>query len=208
MAIRLATERACRTCRLLLPVLLVAQLLGCSGGETTQFRGRRIDPPPQLPALTLPDASADGADFSIRAGNRQILLVYFGYTMCPDVCPTTLSDVAGALRSLDDDADRVAVAMVTIDPERDDDTILRGYAQSFIPDAHALVTHDDARLRSVTEAFGATYLVEMLPDGSTEVSHTSSVFAVDAAGRVRVIWPFGTTSQDLAHDLRILLDQA
>lgn len=182
---------------------------GCGGGDGDELRGRSTEPAPQLPSVSLPDASRDGTEFTIRAESGQLLLVYFGYTHCPDVCPTTLADVAAALRDLDDDeAARVGLAMVTIDPDRDDGEILTGYVGSFVPGAHALVTTDQERLRTAADAFGVTYAVELTADGSIDVTHTSSVYAVDDDGRIPVLWPFGTPAEDMADDLRVLLGRA
>jgi protein SCO1/2 len=96
--------------------------------------------------------------------------------------------------------------MVTIDPERDTARILTRYVRFFVPRAHALRTTDQERLRTAADAFGATYSVVEPPDGSQpEVSHSALVYVVNPQGRVVVAWPFGTTSEDMAHDLRVLL---
>ena len=138
-----------------------------------------------------------------------LALVYFGYTYCPDVCPTTMSDLRRALGELPDgEADRVDVAMVTIDPARDSAEVLEGYVGNFIADATALRTDDPELLRSAADAFGADYAVEQTPDGEFEVSHTGEVYAVDDSGTVVMQWPFGTGSESLARDLESLLSQA
>ena len=94
--------------------------------------------------------------------------MYFGFTNCPDVCPTTMTDLRTALDGMGDDADRVDVAMVTVDPARDTD-VLTGYVQSYVDDAHAVATDDDADLRRVAESFGVAYEVMTAPDGTIEV---------------------------------------
>lgn len=185
-------------------------LLACGdggGSHDDELRGSQQLPLPDVSGVTLPDATADDADFAFRADEGHVLLVYFGYTSCPDVCPTTLSDIRAARRKLgDDDAARVDLAMATIDPGRDTGDILTGYVRSFVPDAHALVTTDDDPLRAAAAAFGASYSVTPGPDDEDpEVAHSAFVYAVDPTAHVQVTWSFGTTPDDLAHDLRLLL---
>ena len=131
--------------------------------------------------------------------------MYFGYTSCPDVCPTTMADLRVAVESLGADAERVEVAMATIDPDRDSGEALTSYVQTFVEDGHALRTADDDLLRSATDAFGADYSVTEAEDGEIEVTHTGSVYVVDDAGRMLVQWPFGTSAGDIENDLRTLL---
>jgi protein SCO1/2 len=133
------------------------------------------------------------------------LIVYFGYTSCPDVCPTTMAGLRTVLQDLGDDADRVQVAMATVDPTRDTDEVITGYVQGFIPGGHALRTTDDAALRAVADVFGAFYQVTSADDGTEEVVHSGSVYAVDDQGRLRVTWTFGTPPADIANDIEILL---
>jgi protein SCO1/2 len=165
-------------------------------------------PPPDVSGPTLPDSTDGGDDFSFVAGDGRVLLVYFGYTSCPDVCPTTLSDVRVALRDLGSDAEKVDLAMARFDPGRDTGEILSGYAQSLVPDAHALVTSDDARLRAAADAFGASYGVEDSGAGESDVFHAGFLYAVDDTGLLRVTWPFRTPPDDLANDLGLLLDRS
>ncbi|MGE0732954.1 MAG: SCO family protein, partial [Acidimicrobiia bacterium] len=132
---------------------------------------------------------------------------YFGYTSCPDVCPTTLADLKVVFEDLGAAADRVELAMVTIDPEVDTAELLTAYVRSFVPGAHAIVTSDDAALRAAADAFGADYGAVINADGVREVFHTASVYAVDEAGEIRVSWSYGTPADDVVHDLRLLLDR-
>lgn len=182
-------------------LLVTALAAGCGQAELT---GYVRTPLPAVGEVSLPDASAGGADFAMRAEPGGILVVYFGYTSCPDVCPTTLSGLRAALADLGDDAGKVSVAMVTVDPGRDTPDVITGYVQSFVPGAHALRTDDDARLQTAAAAFGAAYDVTISGD-EYEVVHTPHLYAVDAAGNLRVTWPFGTEPNAIAADLRILL---
>jgi len=177
---------------------------GCSS-EPAELAGIVRTPLPDVSQVALP-AVADGEEpFTMRAEPGGLLLVYFGFTSCPDVCPTTLSDVRSALAELGDDASRVQVAMATVDPMRDTPDVMTGYLRSFVPDGIPLRTEDDTVLRSAATAFGASYTVTTGDDGGIEVAHTGHLYAVDDQGLLQITWPFGVTDEDIASDLEILL---
>ena len=158
-----------------------------SGSDTTSktLSGYELDPAPSVGALSLPEASNGDADFTFKAADGRLLIVYFGYTSCPDVCPTTLAEVKKAFKQLGDAADKVDVAMATIDPNRDTGEIITGYVQSFIPGAHALRSEDPAQLASV-----------------------AAMYVVNDQGDVVLTWPFGIPADGIATDLEILFDRS
>lgn len=180
-----------------------------AGAATTGARaGVERDTPFELAEVVLPDESQGGAPFPLRAEDGHVLLVYFGYTNCPDVCPTTLSEVKRIRRDLGDDGARVDVAMVTVDPARDTPEVLTGYLGHFFDDAHALRTDDPATLAAATAAVGITVTTRPTTDpGFYTVDHTATLFAVDPAGVVVAEWPFGTPASSVEADLRNLLDE-
>jgi protein SCO1/2 len=186
-------------------VALVA-LVACGGGGDEELVGYAIEPVPDVGAVTLPDLTAGGEEFTFAADPGGLLLVYFGYTHCPDACPGTLSNVDFARQRLDD-PQRVQAAMVTVDPARDLDSVAE-YVTRFVADGHALGTADDAALRRAANAFGVSYEVTDGPDGTPEVAHTTFLYAVDDTGHVILTWPFGVGIDDLAADLEQLLDGA
>jgi protein SCO1 len=189
-----------------LAALVVALALpACGESGAAPLTGVVRLPLPEIGDLTLPDAAAGGAEVPLRADDGGILVVYFGFTSCPDVCPTTMADLREALRSLGEDAERVSVALVTVDPGRDTDEVLTDYVEYFAPGGHALRTEDDARLREVAAGFGASYSVATV-EGEIEVAHTGHLYAVDEVGRLLVTWLFGTSPEDLRADLERLLD--
>jgi len=149
--------------------------------------------------------ASDGTVVTDQTFRGHWMLVYFGYTHCPDICPTTLADLQAAVKHLGTDGRRVQVAMVTIDPRRDTPTVLRAYLTHFFPSGHPLQTDDAARLQAVADGFGARYDVTVAANGTEDVGHTAFVYAVDPEGRVVDTWPFGTDSSVVTHDLRILL---
>jgi protein SCO1/2 len=187
-------------------VAWAAALAACGGGER-ELAGYTLEPAPRVDTVALPDLSRDGEPFELRAEPAGLLVVYFGYTNCPDVCPTTMSDVRTARRELGDDAERVGVAMVTIDPDRDT-AVLADYVSSFVDGGHALATDDAADLRAAADPFGVSYLVETTSTGAIEVSHSPQLYVVDDTGTLVLTWPFGVPADDLAADLADLLERA
>jgi len=166
------------------------------------------DPAPMVDLSSIPSLTDPGTDISFQADPGEFRLVFFGYTHCPDVCPTTLADLTVAMRKLPEaDAAKVDTVMVTVDPDRDLD-VLAEYVQSFLPDGLAGGTADPARLQAIADAFGVTYSVTTNDDGEVEVVHTGFVYVVDDTGRLVLTWPFGTTSDDMANDLELLFASA
>jgi protein SCO1/2 len=178
----------------------------CGSSEPT-LAGYEREPEPTVGSLSLPAVNRDNADFAFRAEPEGLLIVYFGYASCPDVCPTTLSDTRLALAELGDRAASVEVAMVTIDPDRDSPPILSDYVETFIDGAIALRTDDPDALAIAADAFGVTYSVTTNDEGEIEVGHTPFLYVVDDQGAIILTWPFGTPADDLASDLKILLDR-
>ncbi len=182
----------------------VLALSACGEEAAAPFSGTRRTPAPQIES-SVP--TVDGASFDFVAEEDNVLLVYFGFTFCPDVCPTTLADISFARNELGDRGDMIDLAMVTIDPGRDSGEVLTNYVTSFVPGATALRTEDDAVLRTAAEEFGVFYQVELLDDGDFEVAHSGTLFAIDDQGKLTASWPFGTPALDMVNDLEILLSE-
>ena len=205
---------------IVLAVGAVLALTACGSGdastaesaptETTVAAGERVlagivrDPAPSVDATPIPSLTQPGSDVVFRGEPGGYVAVYFGYTNCPDVCPTTMADWTVALRRLPEDlAERVHTVMVTVDPERDND-ILTGYVRSFVPDAEAAGTLDADLLAAAAEPFGVSYSVTTGDDGEIEVAHSGFLYLVDDEGRLLVTWPFGIPSTALAADVEQL----
>ena len=180
-------------------------LLAACGGGAYEFVGFTRDPAPSVDVAEVPDVSRDAEPFRFVAAPGELLVVFFGYTNCPDVCPATLADLRRALTDLGEDAEHIDMVMVTIDPARDAD-VVTDYVQGFVPDAHAVALDDDAVLQQVAFAFGVSYQVDVRSGGRVDVVHSdTTLFAVDDTGTLLLTWPFGTTPDELADDLRQLL---
>ena len=192
----------------LVAALAVLSLLAAScSSEPEELSGYVRTPLPSVAGVSLPDGSNGGAPFQMVAPEGELLLVYFGFTACPDVCPTTLADVKNAFRELGDDAEKVNLALATVDIERDTEQVVTTYAQSFVPDAHGLRAPDDATLRAAADAFGADYSVVVDNEGEYEVGHTAHTYAVSDDGLILVTWTFGTEAEVMAQDIRLLLSE-
>lgn len=194
--------------KLIVAIAVLSVAAASCGSGSDELSGFVRTPLPSVAAVTLPDAGAGGAPFAMEASPGGLLLVYFGYTSCPDVCPTTLADLKKVFAALGDDAGRVTFAMETIDIDRDTDAIITSYVQAFLPDGHGLRADDDATLRAAADAFGANYKVTKDADGHYEVQHTAHLYAVDDEGLIRVTWAFGTAPEAIMHDIRQLLREA
>ena len=184
---------------------LVLASCGSDDGADATLTGIVREPAPVVDGTALPSVAEDGELVEFRARPGGLQAVYFGYTSCPDVCPTTLADLTVALRKLpDDQAALVDTVMVTVDPDRDLD-ILADYVQSFIPDADAAGTDDDELLAEAAEPFGIVYSVSTLDDGTVEVEHSPFLYVVNDRGELVLTWQFGVTSDDMAADIATLL---
>jgi protein SCO1/2 len=179
--------------------LAVASMLALTACSDRELVGFRRDPAPQVGSQSMPDLANSGAGFNLQAEPGGLLIVYFGYVNCPDFCPTTLSDLRIALVEVDE-PERVEVAMISVDPDRDI-PILRDYITSFFEDGHALVSEDPGVLSNVAAPFGVQWNITLDEAGEVNVAHTTGLYAIDETGTLILTWQFGVTPQDLAGDI-------
>jgi protein SCO1 len=135
----------------------------------------------------------------------KVVVMFFGYTQCPDVCPTTLSDLAAALQKLGADAGRVQVLFVTVDPERDTPELLAQYVPAFNPTFLGL-SGDAAATAAAAREFKVLYQKQPgATPGSYTMDHTAGTFIFDPQGRLRLFVSHGQGADIFAHDIRELL---
>jgi protein SCO1/2 len=180
-------------------------LAACGSEAGSELLGY-ISPSPMSSAGISVTEQPGGTAFELKAQPNEVLIVYFGYTNCPDVCPTTMVAIKNAKKKIGALAERVDLAMITVDPQRDTANILPRYLSSFTDRFHALIPANDAELRSAENAFGATSSVTTV-DGKIEVVHGGTAYLVDDTGMVVVQWPFGIDSNSMANDLTTLLNE-
>ena len=202
-------RRAARRGVALIPTLVLAVLLplaACGKDQAaTELSGYTREPVPDVSKVVLPLADGSG-NLPAAAPKGGYRLVYFGYTSCPDVCPTTLSDLKRAIKQLPaDERAKVDVAMMTIDPDRDLPTKISEYVATFFPkNGTALRASDPTQLSAAAGAFGASYGVKAGKDGTPEVSHSGDLYVVDDRGKVVLQWPFGVGAESMSSDLATL----
>lgn len=163
------------------------------------------EPAPSMELLSFADT---GQPVDVGAEAGKVVLVFFGYTSCPDVCPATMSTVTGALDRLDaDQKSMVEVWMVTVDPERDQPESLQQYVEFFNPEFRGVSGPVDV-IDQVASQYGVFYqLGPEAAEGSDDylVDHTASLFGIGPDGALRVIWAPTTTAEQLSADLDDLL---
>ena len=172
---------------------------------------------PNLPRFQTSDVTgvSFGRDFQLTDHNGKprtlsdfrgkVVVVFFGYTQCPDVCPTTLSDLAAALQKLGADASRVQVLFVTVDPERDTPELLSHYVPAFNPTFLGL-SGDAAATAATAREFKVLYQKQPgSTPGSYAMEHSAGTFIFDPQGRLRLFASHGQGPDVFAHDIRELL---
>ncbi len=171
--------------------------------STYRFRGSAIEPPVVAADFSLRDQH--GQMFRLGDQRGQIVLMFFGYTSCPDVCPTTLAQFKQTRARLGDLADRVRFVFVTVDPQRDTSERMQKYLGVFDPNIVGL-GGSEAELEPVWQAYGVYRKVQ--PGSSATgylVDHSARVYLVDAQGNLRLTYAFGVQADDMAQDVRYLL---
>lgn len=163
------------------------------------FNGQVIQSGAPAPAVTL--EGPGGEPVSLTDFEDKVVVMYFGYTWCPDVCPVTLSKLANVKEMLGEDGDEVQVVMITVDPERDTSAVLEEYMAHFDPTFIGL-TGDPADINRIATIYGVYYE----PEDSTSavgylVNHTSTLMVVDKSGELKLILPFDLTEEQVAADL-------
>jgi protein SCO1 len=163
--------------------------------------------PPQA-AAEFPDGvrATDGGALKLERYRGKVVLLVFGFTHCPAVCPTTLATLAEARKSLGADAAALQVVYVTVDPERDDVAHVRQYLAGFDP-TFVGGTGEPQALALLRKRYGVTAQKVPARDGGADyaMSHSTSIWLIDREGRLRALMPFGHSAADFAHDVRQLL---
>lgn len=154
------------------------------------------------PAFELTDAG--GKQHKLTEFRGRAVVLFFGYTHCPEVCPTTLADLAQVMHELGPDATRVQVIFVTLDPERDRPELLGKYVTAFNP-AFLGLYGDAAATAAAAKAFGVNY--EKRPDGhgSYTLDHTDGMYLIGPRGAPLLLSPYGQRPELLVQDIRMLL---
>lgn len=170
------------------------------------FRGTSYtEPYPVAPEIEL--TRVDGSSFRLSEMRGKVVMLFFGYTSCPDVCPTTLAEFKQALEELGAKSDQVQVLFVTVDPERDTPQRTQEYVDHFNPKFIGL-SGSEAELAKVWNDYGVfRETVKGTSAAGYLVNHTARVTLVDQQGNLRVSFGFDTPVKDMVHDLNLLLSE-
>lgn len=163
-----------------------------------------FEPPAVAPEFAL--QGAQGADLKLSNYRGKLVLLMFGFTHCPEVCPTTLATLAEARKTLGKEAEAVQVVYVTVDPERDDVDRIKKYLAAF-DTSFVGGTAKPQVLEAMRKRYGVVAAKLESRTGGYGMNHSTSVFLIDRVGRLRAMMPYGHSAKDFVHDLRWLAAQ-
>lgn len=194
---------------LLLTLLLAALPLGAAAANDRPDRLKAGVFEPAQPAPEFSLKGSDGAELKLARFKGRLVLLVFGFTNCPEVCPTTLATLAQARKALGADAADVQVVYVTVDPARDDLARIRQYLAAFDPSFIGGTEAPD-KLAAMRKQYGvvAEKIASKQPttaNAAYGMNHSTSVWLIDRAGRLRAMMPYGHEAKDFVHDLKLLL---
>lgn len=186
-------------------VVAAVLLLNRSQEPSYAYNGGVFSPPAAAAPLNLTDTNGD--PFTLDEVKGDVALVYFGYTTCPDVCPTTLTDLQAVKDDLGADADRVKIVMVTIDPERDTQDKLGEYLAFFDPEFIGL-RGDAVQTEQFKQDYGITVERVEYPESATKylLNHSALVYLIDPEGQLLLTFPYGMDPALIAQDVEHVLD--
>jgi protein SCO1/2 len=183
--------------------LLLAACDKPGAGSSASFKAVDITGAEYARTLSLQDP--DGKTRTLADFKGKVTVVFFGYTQCPDVCPTTMAELAQVKKSLGADGERIQGVFVTVDPERDTPELLKAYMGSFDPSFVALRGTPD-QTAAMAKEFKVFYAkVPGKLEGTYTMDHTAGSYVFDASGRVRLFVRYGSGADALAADLKTLL---
>lgn len=168
------------------------------------FHGTVIQSPETSHDFTL---TGINGDVSLSDYRGKLVLLYFGYTFCPDICPATLANVGQALKQIGSNADDVQTIMISLDPQRDTPEKLAEYTAHFHP-SFIGVTGTQEQLDAVASLYGIFYQVNEGSDATGYlIDHTATLLVIDREGFLKLVFPFGVTVDEIADDLKYMLRQ-
>lgn len=167
------------------------------------FRGTLYDPAQPAPEITL--THADGQSFHLSAAKGKLVFLFFGYTSCPDVCPTTMAEMRQVRQAVGAQADQIDVVFVTVDPNRDTPERVQKYASVFDPSFIGL-SGSMEDLQPVWDNYGVYRQIEASTSPTDyAVTHSSRLYLIDQQGNLRLSYSFGASPDDIAYDAQLLL---
>ncbi len=186
----------------LLAGLLVVAAVSVSRPYT--FHGSVIQQKFQAPDFSLPDGK--GGQFRLADQRGKVVLIFFGFTHCPDICPTTMADFKQINQRLGKQGERVKFVFISVDPDRDTPQITSQYAANFDPSFVGL-SGTEQQLDPVWKAYGVYRKLDKASPADTnyEVEHSTQIYLIDPSGNLRITYSYGTPVDDILQDTRYLL---
>ena len=182
---------------------LSAGILAACSPDKPQFKSVDLTGADYASGFSLSDQNGQTRTLKDFAG--KVVVVFFGYTQCPDVCPTTMAELAQVKKLLGPDGDKLQAVFITVDPERDTPELLKAYMGNFDPSFVAL-RPSMAQLPEVAKDFKVFYKkAEGKTPGSYSMDHSAGSYIFDAKGRIRLYTRYGSGTENLVSDIRLLL---
>lgn len=190
--------------RRLFVILFVALILSSGCGAPYRYSGSVIDPPMSLADWAIPDQH--GQPFQLSAQHGKVTLLYFGYTNCPDFCPTTMGDWKQLHQQLGADADAVRFVMITIDPQRDTEQVLAQFLEHFDP-AFIGLRPTAEQLASLSKEYGLGLQshAQGNSNGSHQLPHGTYTYVLDQSGALRLLFRSDADVSGMSADIKHLL---
>lgn len=186
-------------------VMLVSQIPAESASSGIDYRGTVYQPPLELMDFTLP--ASTGQDLSLSDMRGQWVLMFFGYTRCPDVCPITLNEFRQVKAELGDGADAVNFLFISVDSPRDTPDVIGTYLARFDSDFIGMSGEDDV-LERITDDYSLFYERHTDEGEYYSVDHTGRSYLIDPQGMLRISYAYGTTSDVIADTIRDLMNES
>ena len=191
---------------MLICACLASVLLLSACGSSYEFKGTPFDPADD--ASEIVGIMGDNEEFVLTSLQDQVVVVFFGYTFCPDICPLTLAEMNNAYQALGDAADDLAVVFISIDPERDSPEQLKAYVNAFNENFYGVHISDQVLEQAKTDY--SVFAEKEFPSGEEDsknylMAHTGWVYVIDRAGKLRVLHRHDVSSEEIGADLAHLL---
>ena len=192
---------------LLLLLLAVIALSGCDSSQKLPFR--LTDVSGHMPDLDFKLTDDHGKAVTGADYRGKVVVLYFGYTHCPDVCPETMARLSQVMQQLGADAKHVRIAFISVDPHRDTPAILHAYVHAFDAEHAVGLTGSDKAIANLARRYRVAYeLGKPGPDGNYEVDHSAAIYIFDGQSHIRLMATDNDSAEVLVHDLRLLVANA
>ena len=191
--------------RSLVALLLTLGLFLTACGRPYEFSGTPYNDP--VPAPDLQGTNWDGSEFDLQDLKGNVVMLFFGYTFCPDICPLSLAEMTRLMPLLEEDAGHVDVVFVSVDPQRDTPERLAVYVPAFNPEFYGIFIPEE-QLKQVKREYGV-YAEKNDVEGESEagylVDHTAGIYVIDKAGNLREVFGHDTPAETMEPDIRYLV---